>query len=485
MDKDIDSLLKEINDIEVPENISMFTDEILVALPEKKTRKKIFNLKKVAAAAVIVITTGIVVSYAFPSFADAVPVLKDVVTFFRDNKLLSDESLKYTKEIKQTVSDKGITLDIQKVMLTDSTLKVFYTVETEKHMEWGAKINESNLYIDGKKVDKGGHEETNRIKISAEGEKEKYACVTTLNISRTELKDEFDVRWDIKSIHRYEGNWRVAFKADKKEISKETYIFKPNYIRQCEGVKEIFEKIVVTPIETSIMVNLDRDSLDRAFEKIGLPKEKRYGNKKMSDEEVRKMFDFESKVTFSPYHAMILDDKGNSLKSKDMNQSQEDNNKFTYLLNGLKEKPKSLTVIPFEWTKDNYNKKYPSINLGNIENIKKDSKISMNKDVTLVVNNIERNGNKVKINYNFEGKYYPMGSRISRISLVDNKDNEEAYRLYPEFINYLEIDSSRDNNKYSAQYEIHEKNSYRLEIINESDACKINEDKAFTIELKD
>lgn len=485
MGKDIESLLKEIDDIEVPESISMFTDEVLVALPEKKRKKKIFNLKKVASAAAIVIITGVTVSYAFPSFAEAVPVLKDVVTFLRDNKVLSEDSLKYTKEIKQTVSDKGITLEVQKVMLTDSTLKIFYTVETENHMEWGAKVNESTLYIDGRKVDKGGHEETNRIKISAEGEKEKYACVTTLNISRVELNDEFDVRWDIKSIHRYEGNWRVVFKADKKEISKETYIFKPNYVRECEGVKETFEKIVVSPVETSIMVKLDKDSLDTAFEKIGLSKEKRYGNDSMSDEEVKKMFDFEDKVTFMQWNAIILDDNGNTLRAKTMNQSKEDYNRFTYLFSGLKDKPKSFTIIPFDREKYKEVKKPKVINLGNIENIKKNSRIEITKDVVLIVNDIEKNGNKVNIKYTFEGKYYPIGRSMVNVALIDNKDNEEAYRLYPESINYWQIDSSNDNNKYSAQYEIHEKNSYRLDIINNSINYKINEDKAFTIELKD
>lgn len=484
MGKDIDSLLKEVNDIEIPESISKFTDEVLMALPEKNKKKKIVILKKLAAAVAIVMTAGLGVSYAFPSFAEAVPVLKDVVTFLRDNRVLSEDSLKYTKEIKQTISDNGITLDIQKVMLTDSTLKIFYTVETEKHMEWGAKINESVLYIDGKKVD-NGYWETNRIKISAEGEKEKYACMTTLDISRAELKEEFDVRWDIKSIHRYGGNWRVAFKADKKEISKETYIFKPNYLRECEGVKETFEKIVVSPIETSIMVNLNRDSMDRAFEKIGLPKEKRYGKDRMSDEEVKKMFAFEDKVRFRQWNSIILDDKGNTLSAKNMNQSQEDHNRFTYLFSGLKDKPKSLTIIPFDREKYKEVKKSEVINLGNIENIKKNSRVEITKDVVLIVNNIERNGNKVNIKYTFEGKYYPIGRLMGNVALIDNKDDEEAYRLYPESINYWRIDSSKDNNEYSAQYEIHEKNSYRLEIINESANYKINEDKAFTIELKE
>lgn len=482
MGKDIESLLKEIDDIEVPESISMFTDEVLVALPEKKKKKKIFNLKKAASAAAIVIITGVTVSYAFPSFAEAVPVLKDVVTFFRDNKVLSEDILKYTKEIKQTVSDKGITLEVQKVMLTDSTLKIFYTVETEKHMEWGAKVNYSNLYIDGKKVEKG-NERNNRVKISKEGETEKYACVTTLDVSRVELKDEFDVRWDIKSIHLYDGKWRVAFKADRKEISKETHIFNPNYIRECEGVRENFEKIVVSPIETSVTVKLDEKSLDEAYEKIGIAKEKRLGKGKVSNEEWKKMSEFRSKTVYEPWDSIIIDDKGNRLRYKDSNYYTDGLSKVTYFFSGLKEKPKSLTFIPFEWNNDEVNREpRVKVNLGSIESIKSKTKIDIGENEVLVIDEIERKGNKIKINYSFESKHEAIVR--GGVHLIDNKDNEEAYQLETKAIHF-DIDSSNELNKYCAEYEIHENNSYRLEVVGYPSSIKINEDKKFTIELKD
>lgn len=477
-------------------NVSFSEYEKKKIYKELKIKRK-FNYKKAAAAVIAVsLTTSLGTSYFFPAFAANVPGLSGVVEFLKEKKIISEDSIKYTKDINQIVADNGITVEMQNVMLVDSRLKFFYTVETDKPMDGKVEINYSDLFINKNKVDIGYGVETDSVKISKDGEKEKYSCATAVDVSRINLSDAIDLKWNIKSIKSNEGNWSIGFKADKNEITKDSKIFYPkaSYSLKDEPIDVSYDKVVVSPVETAI--NLTFTSIDK---NIKFDKEKFAEEKLGYKNGVPYKLDKRQTVATGGYlgfECTILDDNGNNLDLKSLNLAnvEEDKVNMSFFLSGLKEAPKKLILVPMEISvnskRTNTDYTLDELNKGTITK-------ELDNGMKILIKSAVKEGSKLKINYSIEGKYLIAAKYYTGFSLINAKDksyvndsvspkDSEENKIWGDKESKAwEIDSSKDFNRdFTYEAEIKEGEDYLLRLSDFTSQYKFLEDKTVEVNLE-
>lgn len=487
---DIDA--SEFDDIDV----SFSEYEKKKIFKELKAKKKI-NHKKVAAAVIAIsITTSLGTSYFFPAFAANIPGLSGVVGFLKDKKIISEDSIKYTKDINQIVTVNGIKVEMQNVMLVDSRLKFFYTIESDKTMDGKVDINYSDLYINKEKVDIGYGVETDSIKISKDGEKEKYACATAVDVSRVNFSDAIDFKWNIKNIKSTEGNWDIVFNTDKKELTKDSKTFYPKYLYSLkeEPINISYDKVVVSPVETAINmsftstdknIKVDRDKF--AEEKLGYKNGVPYKLDKRQTVATGGYLGFE---------CTVFDDSGNNLDLRALNLTsvEEDKINMAFFFSGLKKISKKLRLIPMEINIDSKtNKTDYTLNELNKGTVTKE----LDNGTKILIKSAIKEGNKLKVNYSIEGKYLVATKYYTGFSLVNAKDKscdkditltsdieENSFKDDKESKAW-EIDSSKDFNRdFTFETENKEGEEYLIRLSDSTSQYKFLEDKAVEVNLE-
>ena len=485
-------------------NINEF-DNIDVSFSEYEKKKiykelrgtKRISYKKVVAATVIFsLTSALSTIYFFPAFAENIPVLSSMMKFLKEDKIISEEATKYVKDINQVINDNGITVEMQNVMLVDSRLKFFYTIETEKPIDDNVEINYSDLYINNEQVDIGHGVATDSNKISKDGDKEKYACSTAVDVSRINLNDDIEFKWDIKEIKSNEGSWNIKFKSNKSEISKDSKQFYPNNKTpfQYEQGYTSYEKIVISPVETAI--NLSWNSTD---ENINLNEEeyaKKLGYQKGVTSKIGEMERIANNNYFG-FECSILDDNGNNLELKAFNLASVEKNKVNmcFFLSGLKETPKKLILVPMNINSENKTTctdyTLDEINKGTITR-------ELDNGMKVLLKGVEKTGNKMIVNYSIEGKYLVATKYNMAVKLVNAKgfvysnedtsfNDKKVYRYFDsKEKSAWEIDSSKDFIRdFTYETEINEGEDYLIRVVDQTSMYSFAEDKAIELKLQD
>ena len=221
-------------------------------------KQKNYKFKKIAVAAslVFVIFSTIV---ANPALAENVPGLNQLSNYLKSIYWFNDNYISSADKINITQKDKGIEINLEGVIYDESSLKFIYTLTSEKKLQWGVQLRKNSLKINGKNI------EGNSERIKSDDEKmsndddelEKYAVITTFDISDLKLEDKVDIDWTINEIHTWDGNyengnWRFNFKTSKEALKASSKIVNANYSTEKEGYKYSIDKIIFTPTEIKI-----------------------------------------------------------------------------------------------------------------------------------------------------------------------------------------------------------------------------------------
>lgn len=309
-ESEFDQMSEEIPSVEKERIMKNLNKKI-----KDKRNLKVLKYSSIAAAISLISIIGI--GTASPAFAKNIPVLSSITQTLNDKFGLYGDYAKYSQIVNKGVSDKGVTLTINEVLADDSKLIIGYTIKSDRKIEDLQVVGLSRfLRINGKM--NGSNGSSTGIYV------DDYTYVGTEEIHTTipQSSQTFKIDLNVDDISGIKGKWNFAFSASKDELVKKSVIFKPNYKIELPDSNVTIDKVVFSPIDTSIFIS-------------GNGKNK---NIKGPDG----MFDYNYWIAF--------DDRGVELIPKGLGGGTFDFNKniFSSEMNYVKTKsiPEYLTIVP-------------------------------------------------------------------------------------------------------------------------------------------
>nr|WP_243175937.1 DUF4179 domain-containing protein [Clostridium sporogenes] len=238
----------ELNNIEEEVDIIQ-KDRIKKNLNNKiKGENRSNKLKYIYIAAAITLVFSIGVVTTSPPFAKNIPVLNSIIQTLNNKYGNKGDYAKYSEIINKSVSNNGITITINEVIADDSKLIIGYTLKSDK------KIKDLEVFglggflkINGKTFSSGGSSCGDYI--------DDYTYIGSEEIHTSIPKDKkFNIDLNITEVSDIKGKWDFAFSASKEEIFRESTVFKPNQKLDLPDSIATIDKVVFSPIDTSIFI---------------------------------------------------------------------------------------------------------------------------------------------------------------------------------------------------------------------------------------
>lgn len=255
-EKDIFKLFNEIK-IEESEFDDMDDEvsDIQVEKIKKNLNKRIKgqrNLKvakhgSIAAAIGLISIIGI--GTASPAFAKNIPILNSITQTLNEKFGGHGDYAKYSQVVNKSATDNGVTLTVNEVIADDSKIILGYTIKSNKKIEDLEVVGLSKfLMINGKHLGSGGGAIGNYVDdCTFVGSEEIHAALP-------QDSKQYDISLNVDSIMNIKGKWNIAFTASKDELVKKSEVFKLNKKVDLKDEDITVDKVVMSPIDTSIFI---------------------------------------------------------------------------------------------------------------------------------------------------------------------------------------------------------------------------------------
>lgn len=431
---------------------------------KSKRNWKLIKYSSTAAALGLACLIGI--NTVSPAFAENIPVIGSIVQTLNEKMGIYGDYAEYSQIVDKSITNKGITVRINEVMADGSRLIIGYTVESDKKLvdeEWGEFFSlTSDFKINGKRISGRGSSMGDYIDDYT------YIGSRTVDISRLEIPEEFNINFKISNIMDIKGKWNFAFSASKEEISKNTTVFKPNKEIDFPDSTINIDKVEFSPIGTYISLSGDYKVKPGEFEEPGI-------------------FEYD--------YWLAYDDKGVELTSNGLGggTSGGDEPKDFYSemqYAKVDEIPEYLNIIPLKIipsggggvsfdgdtempieieTKEPIEVREP------IDGIYP-KELNQGKFGKLIINDIKTMDNKTTVNLTAEGK--AANFQAENLDIVDEQG---------EFIRIKNFSIEKGNknlNEFTVEFEALDPNSKYYLRTTEFDNIEFYEDMKFKIELK-
>jgi hypothetical protein len=321
-------IYKLFNNIEIDENEFDDIREEVSEIQKKRIKKNLnrrINTKKyinilkygsIAAAISLVVLIG--AGTASPTFAENIPVLNSITQALNDKFGYHGDYTKFSQLVNKSVTSNGVTLTVNEALADDSKIIIGYTVKSNKKIEGLETASLSRfLKVNNKNIDGStGSIVGNYINDYT------YVASEEIHTNLPKNVSIFNVNLDINELSKVKGKWDFAFSIFKDNLVKNSKIFKPDIKIDFSDSIATINKIVFSPIDTSIFVS---------------------GNSKSEDKSKNPSDDI-----FCSYW-IVFDDNGVEVLPKGTGTTSRSNTKtFSAEMNyeKLKYIPKYLTIIP-------------------------------------------------------------------------------------------------------------------------------------------
>lgn len=466
-EKDIYKLFNEVKleesefndmDEEVP---SITKERIKKSLNKRiKSTKNLKVLKYGSIAAAISLISIIGIGTVSPAFAKDIPILNSITQTLNDKFGFHGDYTKYSQLVNKSVTDSGVTLTINEVLADDSKLILGYTIKSNKKIENLQIVGLSRfLQINGKSFGSGGSAVGNYVDDCT------FVGSEEIHTTLPQHSKKFDVSLNVDDIMGIKGKWNIAFTASKDELVKKSEVFKPHKNVALQDRNITVDKVVFSPIDTSIFIS---------------------GNYK--------------NVPLDPHHEIlddyiVFDDNGIELISKGSSigagtVGEKKFNDEVYLQN-QKRTPKYLTIVPCKTTASGGSGVSIDTQTGKETPIamktKKPNKISkivdgafpielsQGKMGKVIIKEIKTENNKTTVKYTTEGKAPYFQAESLWIADINGKE-----------IDFKSYDIRKDEqkpNEFTREFEALDPNKKYTIYTNDFSNVEFREDLKFKIEL--
>ncbi|OAA86330.1 DUF4179 domain-containing protein [Clostridium ljungdahlii] len=469
---------KLFNDVRIEESEFDPMDEEVTDIEKQKIKK---NLKKkirgqrkfktlkyasIAAALGLICTIGI--GTISPAFAENIPILNSITQKLNDEFGSHGSYAEYSEIINKPVTSNGVTLTINEIIADDSKLVIGYTIKSNKHIENLETFGLSMfLKIDGKRSGSNGSSVGNYTNDCTYVGSEEIHTDLLKNTS-----NKVNITLNVDEISNIKGEWDFAFSASKDQLVKNSVVFKPNIKLDFPNSIAKVDKVVFSPIDTSIFIS-------------GNYKDKEKVKKNMEVNHDDSLMDYD-------YWA-VYDDKGVELMTKGSGGSS-DTNKGIFNVemqyNKLNKIPKYLTIVPCKITPSAVGGEGVDKNGKEVHYTIKSKKpveisktidgvypieLSQGKMGKIVIESIETNKDSTTVKYRVEGKapYF----QAQDLWIKDSSGKGVDYKSYD-----IRKDDSKPN-EFVRQFKKLDSNKKYTIFTNDFSNVDFREDLKFTINL--
>lgn len=421
----------------VPESVSERIKLTLEGLPKHQKRRQAKH-SIIAAGIAASIMIGIIA--VNPAFAENIPVVNSVFSYFYNKNAISEGYIKYSEGVNQTVTNNGISITINDVVCDTSTLSIGYTVKSESKLVIPIRYM-MDFEVNGRDLNVGWGGRGELLDDYT------YIGVNEMDIARKQIPEQF--KFDLKVHDETEkgGKWNFKFTVSKKEIAKSTKIFRTNTKVGFEDSDITINQVSFSPLNTTIIYTGIRKGTKVNSEGEGMMK---YGN------------------------WFVFDDRGKQIRPKGSSASASDNefsceNHFY----GINDIPEYLTVIPYE-----HLTKY------NVQRVTEDLtdqypiKLSQGKIGSIIIRSVEFLEEETIVHFSTEG-IAPL-EQSNSLLLIDENGTEILSRE-----GHNELENGNNSNDFIKKYPaLDSKKKYKLGTVNYDTYINIREDLKFIITVE-
>lgn len=253
--------MSKYDEIKMPDNIDDITKNAISKGRKQKNIRKYRNVL-VASIATLVVGGG-VMGVINPSLADSIPIVKNIVKYFdnnKDSRFKGDkrELEKTSNSLNLSVKDKGIEFKINSISYDESCMTVFYTIKTDKNIKENYKVNENplfahpsiDLYINGKRVDSYSNPESESKYIGSN----KLEGIYRFDMSGINIKANDKVELKIDNIFDTDGTWNIATNLDKSKTNVDSHIYKVNKKFTIGKTNYDIKEVIISPLGNKMLL---------------------------------------------------------------------------------------------------------------------------------------------------------------------------------------------------------------------------------------
>ncbi|CEP43120.1 hypothetical protein DUF4179 [[Clostridium] sordellii] len=253
--------MSKYDEIKMPDNIDDITKN---AISKGRKQKNIRKYKNVMVASIaILVVGGGVMGVINPSLADSIPIVKNIVKYFdnnKDSRFKGDkrELEKTSNSLNLSVKDKGIEFKVNSISYDESCMTVFYTIKTDKNIKENYKVNENplfahpsiDLYINGKRVDSYSNPESESKYIGSN----KLEGIYRFDMSGINIKANDKVELKIDNIFNTDGTWNIATILDKSKTNVDSHTYKVNKKFTIGKTNYDIKEVIISPLGNKMLL---------------------------------------------------------------------------------------------------------------------------------------------------------------------------------------------------------------------------------------
>lgn len=253
--------MSKYDEIKMPDNIDDITNTAISKGRKQKNLRKYRNVM-VASIATLVIGGG-VMGVINPSLADSIPIVKNIVSYFdnnKDSRFKGDkrELEKTSNSLNLSVKDKGIEFKVNSISYDESCMTVFYTIKTDKNIKENYRVNENplfahpsiDLYVNGKRVDSYSNPESEAKYIGSN----KLEGIYRFDMSGIAIKENDKVELKTDNIFNTDGNWNIATNLDTSKTNVDSHIYKVNKKFTIGETNYDIKEVIISPLGNKILL---------------------------------------------------------------------------------------------------------------------------------------------------------------------------------------------------------------------------------------
>lgn len=373
--------MSKYDEIKMPDNIDDITNNAISKGRKQKNIRKYRNVM-VASIATLVVGGG-VIGVINPSIADSIPIVKNIVNYFdnnKDSRFKGDkrELEKTSNSLNLSVKDKGIEFKVNSISYDESCMTVFYTIKTDKNIKENYMVNENplfahpsiDLYVNGKRVDSYSNPESEAKYIGSN----KLEGIYRFDMSGIDIKEKDKVELKTDNIFNTDGNWNVATNLDTSKTNVDSHVYKVNKKFTIGETNYDIKEVIISPLGNKLLLQT---------------RELKDSNKSNKENELLDGF-------------ALMDDKGKILNVIDNGSYGADEktgiatNSFEFI--GGENDTKYLQAIPQEYIRFAESKMSEPKSIDNLPLIFKTSEVG-----NIKINSFKVTGDKIEFTYYKEG----------------------------------------------------------------------------------
>ncbi|CEN21957.1 DUF4179 domain-containing protein [Paraclostridium sordellii] len=257
--------MSKYDEIKMPDNIDDITKNAISKGRKQKNIRKYKNVM-VASIATLVVGGG-VMGVINPSLADSIPIVRNIVKYFdnnKDSRFKGDkrELEKTSNSLNLSVKDKGIEFKVNSISYDESCMTVFYTIKTDKNIKENYRVNENHLfahpsidlYINGKRVDSYSNPESESKYVGSN----KLEGIYRFDMSGIDIKANDKVELKINNIFNTDGIWNIATNFDKSKTNVDSHIYKVNKKFKIGKTNYDIKEVIISPLGNKILIQTSK-----------------------------------------------------------------------------------------------------------------------------------------------------------------------------------------------------------------------------------